>query len=66
MDPAANRVLGLNVSSYLDTPNDPVTLAVQMNALPDGAIYAAQTTLDAKAKNIQVVIQNSGHQPVAR
>jgi hypothetical protein len=44
----------------------PVTLAVQMNALPDGAIYAAQTTLDAKAKNITVVIQNSGHRPVAR
>ena len=37
-----------------------------MNSLPDGAMYAAQTTLDAKAKHIQVVITNSGHKPVAR
>ena len=28
------------------------------------SLYAAQTTLDAKAKNIRVVIQNAGHRPV--
>jgi hypothetical protein len=66
LDTAANRLLGLGVNSYLDKPDEPVTLAVQMNTLPDGALYAAQTTLDAKAKNIQVVITNSGHKPVAR
>ena len=43
-----------------------MTLAVQMITLPDGAFYAAQTTLDAKAKNIQVVITNSGHKPMAK
>ena len=41
-----------------------MTLAVQMTSLPDGAIYAGQTTLEAKAKNITVVIQNSGYKPV--
>jgi len=66
LDAATNRLTGLGVNSYIDKPDEPVTLAVQMNALPDGAIYAAQTTLDAKAKNITVVIQNSGHRPVAR
>ena len=66
LDTAANRLLGLGVNSHLDKPDEPVTLAVQMNTLPDGALYAAQTTLDAKAKNIQVVITNSGHKPVAR
>jgi hypothetical protein len=66
LDPAANRLLGLGVNSYLDTPDDTVTLVVQMNTLPDGALYAAQTTLDAKAKNIQVVITNSGHRPAAK
>ena len=35
-------------------------------ALPAGAPYAAQTTLEAKASNITVVIQNSGHRPVQR
>ena len=66
LDPAANRLLGLGVNSYIDKPDEPVTLAVQMNTLPDGALYSAQTTLDAKAKNIQVVITNSGHKPVTR
>ena len=66
VDAAANRLLGLGVNTYLDKPDEAVTLAVQMNALPDGALYAAQTTLDAKAKNITVVIQNSGHRPAGR
>ena len=66
LDSAANRLLGLGVNSYLDKPDQPVTLAVQMNTLPDGALYSAQTVLDAKAKNIEVVITNSGHKPVAR
>ena len=65
LDPAANKLLGVGVNSYLDSPDDTVTLDVQMATLPDGALYAAQTTLDAKAKHIQVVIQNSGHRPVA-
>ena len=66
VDAAANRLTGLGVNTYLDKPDEPVTLAVQMNALTDGALYAAQTTLDAKAKNITVVIQNSGHRPVSK
>ena len=43
-----------------------MTLAVQMSTLPDGAAYAAQITLEAKAKNIRVVIQNSGYRAAAR
>jgi hypothetical protein len=66
LDPAASKLLGLGVNSYLDKPEETVTLAVRMSTLPDGALYAAQTTLDAKAKNITVVIQNSGHKPVSR
>lgn len=66
LDPATNRLLGVGVNTYLDKPEDVVTLAVQMNTLADGAFYAAQTTLDATAKNITVVITNSGHKPMAR
>jgi len=66
LDSATKRLLGLGVETYLDKPDDAVTLAVQMASLPDGAIYAAQTTLDAKAKNIRVVIQNSGHRPMTK
>ena len=64
LDPASNKLLGLGVNSYLDKQDDVVTLAVQMNSLPDGALYAGQTTLDAKAKNITVVVQNTGYRPV--
>ena len=66
VDPTANRLLGLTVDTYLDTPEDAITLAVQMTTLPDGAVYASQTTLNAPAKNIQVVIGNAGHRPMAR
>jgi hypothetical protein len=66
LDPKANTLLGLGVNSYLDTKDDVVTLAVQMRSLPDGALYTGQTTLEAKAKNITVVVQNAGHRPVAK
>jgi hypothetical protein len=66
VDGAANRLTGLSVASYLDTRDDAVTLNVQFGALDDGTSYAAQTTLDAKAKNIRVVIQNAGHRPIGQ
>ena len=66
VDGSTHRLTAVGVNTYLDKPEDAVTLAVQMNALPDGAIYAAQTTLEAKAKNITVVIRNSGHKPASR
>ncbi len=66
IDGANSRLLGLGVDTYLEKPEDTVTLAVEMAALPDGATYAAQTTFEARAKNISVVIQNTGHRVVAR
>ena len=66
VDAAASHLLGVAVETYLEKKDDPVTLAVQMATLPDGAFYAAQTTLDAKAKNIRVVIQNSGYRPMSK
>jgi hypothetical protein len=66
VDAAASHLLGVAVETYLEKKDDPVTLAVQMATLPDGAFYAAQTTLDAKAKNIRVVIQNSGYRPSSK
>jgi hypothetical protein len=37
---------------------------VQLGALADGTSYTAQTTLQAVAKHIQVVITNAGHRPL--
>jgi len=64
VDAAANRLVGLGVASYVDKKDEPVTLAVKLGALADGTSYTAETTLDAKAKNIRVVIQNTGHRPL--
>jgi hypothetical protein len=66
VDPTANALVGLGVNTYLDKPEDAVTLTVGFGALPDGASYNPQITLDAKAKNITVVIQNSGHRPMSQ
>jgi len=66
VDATANALVGVNVNSYVDKPDDAVTLAVGFAALPDGASYNPQITLDAKSKNITVTIQNSGHRPVSQ
>jgi len=66
LEPAAGKLLSLAVNTYLDKKEDTVTLDVKMNTLADGALYAAETKLDAKAKNITVVIQNTGHRPVSK
>jgi hypothetical protein len=66
LDAAANRLLALSVSTYLGERDDAVNLDVRFATLTDGTSYPAQTTLDAKAKNIRVVIQNSGHRPMSQ
>jgi hypothetical protein len=63
---ASNSLAALSVATYLDKAEDTVALAVKWGSLQDGTGYVAQTTLDAKAKNIQVVIQNSGHRPLTQ
>ena len=60
-------VLGaLNVATYLDKKEDVVTLDVRFGTLADGTSYSAKTTFEAKAKNITVVIENSGHRPLVK
>ena len=65
-DAATNRLKGLSVATYLDKKEDTVALTVKLGALTDGTTYTAETTLDAKAKNIRVVTQNSGHKLVGK
>jgi hypothetical protein len=60
-DSAAKKIATINVNTYMDDPKDAVTLAVQMASLPDGTNYAAQTVLNATAKQIQVTTSNSNY-----
>lgn len=61
-----NRLVGLSVASYLDEPSEAVDVKVDMSMLPDGTLFPGQIVLDAKAEDIRVAIQNSGHRRVAR
>ena len=50
------------VNTNLDDPKDPVTLFAAFAMLPDGTNYASSTTLNEKAKGIQITIQSSNYQ----
>ena len=66
VDSKAATLTALSVATYLEKKEDAVTLAVGFGTLADGTNYAARTTLEATAKNIRVVVENSGHRPLAR
>ena len=58
-----NKILGLQVGTYIDKPEDSVSLKVQFATLADGTGYPAQVTLDATKQNVRVVTQNTGYRP---
>lgn len=59
-----NAILDVNVSTWLESHTDGITLVVSFSQLPDGTSYSSRTTLDAKSKGIKVVVENSGHRPL--
>jgi hypothetical protein len=61
IDIASNRVSGLTVASYLESPADVVTMTANMAQLNDGTTYTTNITLNAAAKNLTVTVQNSGY-----
>lgn len=60
IDLSSNAILGASVASA-SSSKDPVTLVVRFDELPDGTIYTSGTTLDAKAKNVTVTVQDDGY-----
>lgn len=63
-DTAVKALRQVAVSTYLDDPASPVTLQVQMDALPD-ANYPAAVTLAIPASQIEVRITRSNYQRLA-
>jgi len=61
-DTAAQKIISLNVNSYLGEAKDAVTLQVKMASLPDGTNYAQQTVLNATGKKLVVTTTNSNYQ----
>lgn len=65
VDVSSMRLSAVTVATYLEKPEDAVTLEVRFGALADGTGYAARTALTATAKQIQVVVENASHRPLA-
>jgi hypothetical protein len=61
VDLLTNRLLGLQVSTYLEKPEDVVTMNASFNTLQDGTGYPAQIVLDVKAKEMNISIQNTDY-----
>lgn len=61
-----NNLLGFTVSSYVDSPANPVMLNVTMATLPDGTLYSPYAVMTASAKNLVVTVNNSGYRPLGQ
>jgi hypothetical protein len=55
----------IDVATYLDSPESPVTLHVVLQSLPDGPRYPGNAVLSIPASQIQVRITNSNYQKLA-
>ena len=65
VDKASQKLMAVDVSTYIDKPEEKVVFNVTYSDLPDGTQYAGTTTLDAQAKNLKIVIVNSGYKKAA-
>jgi hypothetical protein len=61
IDKEKKIILAILVNTYIDDASDKVTFDLNYNTLPDGTQYPVKTSLDASAKNVKIVIENSGH-----
>lgn len=62
---ATKSLQSINVNTYLDQ-KDPVTLQVNFQTLPDGTNAIATVNLDAPAKQVKVVKQDTDYQRTAQ
>ena len=66
IDTQTNQLVGLGVSSYLDTPSNAVQLDVTMGLLPDGTIHEAQSVLNAPTQGLSVTVSNSDYRKLGQ
>ncbi len=66
LDPATKKLRSFSVATYLDDPNDKVSLIAAFSSLPDGTNFLETTLLNATAKAIEVKMTNSDYHLVGR
>jgi hypothetical protein len=65
-DSAVKALRQIDVASYLDDPQSPVTFRVAMQALPDGTSHPGSVVLGIPASQIEVRITNSNYQKLVQ
>ena len=65
-DKTVKALRQIDVATYLDSPESPVTLHVVLQALPDGPRYPGSVVLGMPASKIEVRITNSNYQKLAQ
>ena len=65
-DTAVKSLQQLDVQTWLDAPDNPVTLTVMMTALPDGVSHPATVVLSIPKSKIEVRITKSNYQKLAQ
>jgi hypothetical protein len=61
VDLAGNRPVRAQVTTYVDSPKEPVTLDVSFGLVDNSATYASLIVLEAKSKEVKISLQNSGY-----
>jgi hypothetical protein len=54
-------IMALAINTYIDDPDEKVVFDIVYKTIPDGTQYPASTSLDAQAKKVKIVIENSGY-----
>jgi hypothetical protein len=65
-DTAVKALRQINVATWLEKPEEAVTLNVTMQALPDGLSYPGAIVLSIPSSNIEVRITKSNYQKLAQ
>jgi hypothetical protein len=65
-DSAVKALRQIDVATYLDSPESPVTLRVGLQSLPGGPRYPGNVVLGMPARQIEVRITNSNYQKLAQ
>jgi len=59
------KIMVLDVSTSVDNPKEKVVFNITYGDLPDGTQYPAKIVLEAPAKDLKIVIENSGFKNAA-
>jgi hypothetical protein len=60
IDKENKKLIAVAITTTVDNPTEKVVFNVKYSDLPDGTQFAGETSLDAQAKSVKIVIVNSG------